>query len=179
MTDLFAASKTYRPRRTILSADMNTELAALVTAFNLLGTAPSVGRNGVGSAFAVGDATENYHAVSKTQFDAAVSGFSTQLVDDANATLTDGVPADLSMQNRTATRTITLCQNPSNGQILRVRDTDNAAATNLITLSRNTRSINGAAEDLTIDIDGAIVTLVYDLSATNWIIVEVTALGVT
>jgi len=158
---------------------MNTELAALVTAFNTLGSAPAVGRYGVGSAFTVATATEAYHAITMAQFDAAISGFSTQLIDDADVTLTDGVPADLSMQSRTATRTVTLCQNPSNGQICRVRDIDNAAATNLITIARNTRSINSAAADLTIDVDGSIVTLIYDSSATNWIIADVSAMGVS
>lgn len=179
MADLFAATKNYRPRRTILSADMNAELAALVTAFNSLGQAPLAGRSGVSTAFSVADATENYHAVSKSQFDAALTSLSAEFVDDANYTLTDGVPVDLVMVNRTANRTVTLCQNPSNGQLLRVRDDDSAAATNLITLLRNTRTINGVADDLVIDLNGAIVTLMYDLANTNWVLVDVSTRTIT
>ena len=179
MADLFAASKTYRPRRTILSADMNTELAAIVAAFNNLGQAPAVGRSGVSTAFSVADATEAYHAINKSQFDAALTGTSAQFIDDADITLTDGTPADLLMVNRTATRTVTLCQNPANGQVCRVRDQDYNAATRLITIARNTRNINGSAADLTIDLNGAIVTLIYDLPNTNWEIVDVTSRKVT
>lgn len=175
MADLFAPSKIYKPRRTILSADMNNELAALVAALNTLGSAPATGRFGVSTAFSVADATEAYHAINKAQFDAAITGVNTVFVPDSDYTLTDGTPVDIQMAGRTANRTVTLCQNPANGQICRIRDTDYAAATWLITIARNTRLVNGAADDLTINLNGAVVTLAYDLPNTNWVIIDVSS----
>lgn len=174
MTSIFARTKTYRDGRVILADDLNDLEDLLVTSFNLLGEKALSPRLGVATAFTVGTATANYHAVTLAQLNAAVSGAATEFVVDTTYAVTPGLNTTLFMQSLTAHRTITLPQNPSDGQLFEVWDMDSAAATYNIVLARNTRNIAGAASDLTIDLNGAKVTLVYDETNTNWAVISVT-----
>ena len=68
--------------------------------------------------------------------------------------------------------TITL---PANSDLLvndtiQIIDATATASTNNITVSRNGSKINGATDNLTIDVDGAIVTLIYTGSNYGWIV---------
>jgi hypothetical protein len=175
MAQLYDIVKTYRPRRTILSDDMNNVETAIEAFANALGSAPLSGRLGVSTPFSVGDAVEDYHAISKTQFDAATGGFNGQFIVNDNLTVVSGVSVDIHMRGLTANKTITLPQNPTDGQLVRVRDANHTADTYTITLGRNTRKIHGVSSDLSIDVERAVVTLVYDLNNTNWVIAEVSA----
>jgi hypothetical protein len=174
MASLYTILKTFRPRRTILSEDFNANNVAVKTAIDTLGEAPLAGRLGVSTPFSVGDASQNYHAVNKGQLDAATVGFTGQFVVNADLTVVSAVSMDIHMRGLTGNRTITLPQNPANGQLVRVRDADHTAATWRITLGRNTRTINGAASDISINVAGAMVTVVYDLANTNWVISDIT-----
>ena len=71
MANLFTRLTTFQPRRVIKSEDANALQIALEAVFNLLGTAPPTGKNGVSTPFWVGDATESGHAVTKAQLDAS------------------------------------------------------------------------------------------------------------
>ena len=68
--------------------------------------------------------------------------------------------------------TITLPANASllDGDIIQVIDISNNAASNNLTIGRNGSLINGSAENLTIDVSGAIVTLIYSGSTYGWIV---------
>jgi len=174
MASLYNILKTFRPRRTILSADQNATNVAVKVALDTLGEAPLAGRKGVSTAFSVGEASENYHAVTKGQLDAATVGFTGQFLVDAGTTVVSAVSMDIHMRSLTGNQTITLPQNPANGQLVRVRDADHTAATWHITIGRNTRTIAGTGADMAIDIDGAMATFVYDLENTNWVISDIT-----
>ena len=68
--------------------------------------------------------------------------------------------------------TITL---PANSSLLvndtiQIIDISNNAASNNLTLARNSSLINGSAENLTIDVSGAIVTLIYTGSTYGWVV---------
>ena len=68
--------------------------------------------------------------------------------------------------------TITLPANASllDGDTIQIIDISNNAANNNLTVGRNGSLMNGAAENLTIDVSGAIVTLIYSGSTYGWII---------
>ena len=68
--------------------------------------------------------------------------------------------------------TITLPANASllDGDTIQIIDISNNAANNNLTIGRNGSLMNGAAENLTIDVSGAIVTLIYSGSTYGWII---------
>ena len=68
--------------------------------------------------------------------------------------------------------TITLPANASllDGDTIQIIDISNNAANNNLTIGRNGWLMNGAAEYLTIDVSGAIVTLIYSGSTYGWII---------
>lgn len=68
--------------------------------------------------------------------------------------------------------TITLPLNASllNNDTIQIIDVGNSAATNNITVARNGSLINGAADNLTIDLNQAIVTLIYTGVTNGWIV---------
>ena len=68
--------------------------------------------------------------------------------------------------------TITLPANASllDGDTIQIIDISNNASNNNLTVGRNGSLMNGAAENLTIDVSGAIVTLIYSGSTYGWII---------
>jgi hypothetical protein len=63
--------------------------------------------------------------------------------------------------NTTAARTLTLPASPADGDGLEIFDTTGAAATNKITVSSNSLKINGVVQDLEIDVNSDVVSLVY------------------
>ena len=68
--------------------------------------------------------------------------------------------------------TVTL---PANATLLvddtiQIVDIASNAGSNNITVGRNGSEINNSAEDLTIDVNGAIVTLIYSGSTYGWIV---------
>ena len=68
--------------------------------------------------------------------------------------------------------TITL---PANASLLvnatiQIIDISNNAASNNLTVGRNGSLINGSAENLVIDVSGAIVTLIYTGSTYGWVV---------
>ena len=68
--------------------------------------------------------------------------------------------------------TITLPLNASllNNDTIQIIDVGNAAGTNNITVARHGSLINGAADNLTIDLNQAIVTLIYTGVTNGWIV---------
>lgn len=64
--------------------------------------------------------------------------------------------------------TITLPASPSAGDEVVVRDAKRTSETNAITVARNAENIGGLAEDLTIDLNGAEVHLVYVDAGHGW-----------
>lgn len=71
-----------------------------------------------------------------------------------------------------STVTITLPASPGLGDEVAIIDGSSNAATNNITIARNGSNIDGAAADLTIDVDGAATNLVYYNSTYGWIFSE-------
>ena len=65
---------------------------------------------------------------------------------------------------------VTLPSSPSAGNIVAVSDYAENSATNNITIARNGAKIQGAAEDLTFDITGGIVTMIYTGTTYGWIV---------
>ena len=76
-----------------------------------------------------------------------------------SATVNDRVLANTA----SSAYTITLPVNSSLlvNDTIQIIDISNNAASNNLTLARNSSLINGSAENLTIDVSGAIVTLIY------------------
>ena len=72
----------------------------------------------------------------------------------------------------TSAKTITLPSSANMGDEIRIIDVTGNAATNNITVSRNGHNIQGAASDLTINVDRAGIGLVYYNSAQGWILIE-------
>jgi hypothetical protein len=68
--------------------------------------------------------------------------------------------------------TLTLPATPSVGAIVAAVDAYNQSSTNTITLARNGSKIEGLADDLIFDVDGAGFTLVYVDSTRGWEIVS-------
>lgn len=65
-------------------------------------------------------------------------------------------------------RTLTLPAAPSVGDEVWIIDQTNLAATNNITVNNNSSLINGVLDTLIIDVNGAIVTLIYTGSTLGW-----------
>jgi hypothetical protein len=68
--------------------------------------------------------------------------------------------------------TVTLPTNASllTNDTIQIIDISNNAASNNITVGRNSSVINGSAENLVIDVSGAIVTLIYTGSTYGWVV---------
>ena len=64
--------------------------------------------------------------------------------------------------------TVTLPASPSAGDIVAVSDYAQTAACNAITIGRNSKNIDGAAVDLTLDTKGIATTLVYVDTTKGW-----------
>jgi len=68
----------------------------------------------------------------------------------------------------TAARTLTLPANPSVGNEIVILDATGTAGTYNITVSSNSKKINGTVQDLVIDTDGAGASLIYTGSTYGW-----------
>ena len=69
-------------------------------------------------------------------------------------------------------KTVTLPASASLGDEIRIIDVTGNAATNNITVARNGHKIQGAASDLTINVDRAGIGLVYYNAAQGWVLIE-------
>lgn len=56
------------------------------------------------------------------------------------------------------------------GDQIQLIEVGNSASSNNITVARNGANINGSAEDLTIDVNGSVVTLLYTNGTYGWVI---------
>lgn len=70
--------------------------------------------------------------------------------------------------NTSAARTLTLPSSPANGDEVQIFDVSGTAATNIITVLSNSLKINGAVQNLEIDVDSDAVSLVYTGSTYGW-----------
>jgi len=68
------------------------------------------------------------------------------------------------------TITLPLSTSLLDNDTIQIIDVGNSSATNNITVARNGALINGAADNLTIDLNQAIVTLIYTGAGTGWIV---------
>lgn len=64
--------------------------------------------------------------------------------------------------------TVTLPASPTAGDWVRIRDAKGYFATNNLTVARNGSNIRGVAADLTLDVNGTEITLVYVDATTGW-----------
>ena len=71
------------------------------------------------------------------------------------------------------TITLPLSTSLLDNDTIQIIDIGNSSATNNITVARNGALINGAADNLTIDLNQAIVTLIYAGVSTGWIVAAV------
>ena len=69
-------------------------------------------------------------------------------------------------------KTVTLPSSASMGDEIRIIDVTGNASSNNITVARNGHKIQGAASDLTINVDRAGIGLVYYNSAQGWVLIE-------
>jgi hypothetical protein len=84
-----------------------------------------------------------------------------------NTTLTAGVRYFV---DTSAARTLTLPASPTQGDEIQIIDSSGTAATNKITVNRNNGKINGIADNLSIDLNGAAATLIYTGSTWGWVV---------
>jgi hypothetical protein len=68
-------------------------------------------------------------------------------------------------------RTLTLPSSPANGDEIQIFDIIGTAATNKITVASNSNKINGTVQDLEIDINYDIVSLIYTGSGYGWSVI--------
>ena len=67
-----------------------------------------------------------------------------------------------------AARTLTLPSSPSTGDEIYIVDASGTAGTYNITVGSNSNKINGSVQDLNIDVNNAIVSLIYTGSSYGW-----------
>jgi hypothetical protein len=72
--------------------------------------------------------------------------------------------------NTSAARTLTLPASPTLGDEIQLFDATGTAATNNITVNSNSGKINGSVQDLTIDVNGAALSLIYTGSTYGWVV---------
>jgi VCBS repeat-containing protein len=99
----------------------------------------------------------------------------TDLSSLVSSTTPQSVSSNITMQKNyayfvdtSATRTLTLPANPSLGDTILIYDASGTAATNNITISRNSSNINGVADDAIIDVNQASSAFVYTGAAVGW-----------
>lgn len=85
-----------------------------------------------------------------------------------SATVNDRILADTSG----GAFTITLPANASLllNDVIQIIDVGGSAATNNITIARNGSKIQGITDDLTVDVNGAVITLIYTGTTYGWVI---------
>ena len=85
----------------------------------------------------------------------------------ANTTLTAGIRYFV---DTSAARTLTLPASPTQGNEIQIIDSSGTAATNKITVNRNSGKINGMSDDLLIDVNGAAASLIYTGTTWGWVV---------
>jgi len=68
--------------------------------------------------------------------------------------------------------TVTLPATPSMGDEIRIIDAYGVAATNNITISRNSKKINAVDSDFVLDVNRAAIGLVYYNDSNGWLLIE-------
>ena len=66
--------------------------------------------------------------------------------------------------------TVTLPFSPTLGYTVQIKDATGAAATTNFTVARNTEKIEGLAEDLIVNVNAAVMTLVYVNATRGWVL---------
>jgi hypothetical protein len=66
--------------------------------------------------------------------------------------------------------TVTLPFSPTLGYTVQIKDATGAAATTNFTVARNTEKIEGLAEDLVVNVNSAVMTLVYVNATKGWVL---------
>ena len=91
---------------------------------------------------------------------------------EANSNYSAEVNDRILCDSSSAGFTVTLPPNASliEGDQIQIIDVAGAFATYNVIVGRNGSLINGAGDDLTIDVNGAIVTLIYSGSTYGWIV---------
>lgn len=102
----------------------------------------------------------------QTQLNAKMSsnGYASNSV-NSNITLVSG---NKYFVDTTAARTLTLSASPTLGDEILIFDSSNLAGTNNITINSNSGKINGTVQDLIIDANAAVVTLIFTGSSYGW-----------
>jgi|694.fasta_scaffold00876_25 hypothetical protein len=72
--------------------------------------------------------------------------------------------------NTSAAITLTLPALPTLGDEIQLFDANGTAATNNITVNSNSGKINGSVQDLTVDVNGAALSLIYTGSTYGWVV---------
>lgn len=67
---------------------------------------------------------------------------------------------------------VTLPAAPLEGDTIQIIDVQSTFATNSLTVARNGNNISSTAEDLTVDVNGVILSLQYVDAAVGWLIVS-------
>ena len=98
------------------------------------------------------------------------SGPKTWTEESGNYTATAGDKLFIDVSGGTAT--VTLPTSPDMGDEVRVIDATGNAATNNITINRNGNNINGAADNLVLDVNRAAIGLAYYNSTQGWVLIE-------
>ena len=98
------------------------------------------------------------------------SGPKTWTEKSGNYTATAGDKLFIDVSGGTAT--VTLPASPNMGNEVRVIDATGNAATNNITINRNGNNINGAADNLVLDVNRAAIGLAYYNSTQGWVLIE-------
>lgn len=99
----------------------------------------------------------------------------TDLSSLVSSTTPQSVSSNITMQKNyayfvdtSATRTLTLPANPSLGDTILIYDASGTAATNNITISRNSSNINGVADNAIIDVSQSSSSFVYTGASIGW-----------
>ena len=126
------------------------------------------------------DPTANQEAATKKYVDdnaGGGGGLSWAVIStNTNAVDAHGYLIDATLGNIT----LTLPVSPSAGDTVGVCDIYNQGTVNVITINRNTNNIEGTAENLIIDLDGAGFTIVYTDATRGWeIVTELSGIGGT
>lgn len=91
---------------------------------------------------------------------------------EANSNYSASVNDRILCDSSSAAFTITLPANATllDGDQIQIIDVGGAFSTNNVTVGRNGSLIQGSGDDLTLDVNGAIVTLLYTGNAYGWVI---------
>jgi hypothetical protein len=103
---------------------------------------------------------------------APASGSSSSTWTEQSGNYTASAGDKLFVDVSSGTATVTLPASPSMGDEVRVIDATGNCSTNNITISRNGSNINGAADNLVLDVNRAAIGLAYYNSTQGWVLIE-------